>query len=409
MGILDRIKEIEDEMKRTQKNKATEGHLGSLKAKLAKLRTQLLTEDSSGGGGGGEGFGVARVGDGRVALIGFPSVGKSTLLSQLTETKSESNAVEFTTLTCIPGNLYYNDVRIQLLDLPGIIEGAAHGKGRGREVIAVAHSADMILMVLDAGREAGNKHREILEKELETCGLRLNQRPPDIAFQKKETGGITFNSTLQLTKLGDDPYKTVYKILHEYRIHNAEVLFREDASVDQLIDVIEGNRKYIKCLYVYNKIDLVTIEDVDRLARKDNSVVVACEHGKSPALNFDVLLATMWDYMGLTRIYTKRRGEKPDFDEPVVLSKERKGITVSSAVSSISKDLLDKFNYALVWGTSAKHNPQRVGKDHVLEDEDLLQVVSLTVNQEKRDKNYNKKVQAHYDKWKKKKKAALKT
>jgi ribosome-interacting GTPase 1 len=60
------------------------------------------------------GFDVAKSGDGRVALIGFPSVGKSTMLSQLTETQSETNAVEFTTLTCIPGNLIYNDVRIQV-------------------------------------------------------------------------------------------------------------------------------------------------------------------------------------------------------------------------------------------------------------------------------------------------------
>ena len=94
--------DLEDEMKRTQKNKATEGHLGHLKAKLAKLRTELLEgEKSSGGGGDGIlyymnitiefgtifscilfalGFDVARSGDGRVALIGFPSVGKSTML-----------------------------------------------------------------------------------------------------------------------------------------------------------------------------------------------------------------------------------------------------------------------------------------------------------------------------------------
>lgn len=79
MGIQERIKEIQDEMKRTQKNKATEGHLGSLKAKLAKLRTEMLQSDKS-AGGGGEGFDVAKSGDGRVALIGFPSVGKSTML-----------------------------------------------------------------------------------------------------------------------------------------------------------------------------------------------------------------------------------------------------------------------------------------------------------------------------------------
>ena len=48
----------------------------------------------------------------------------------------------------------------------------------------------------------------------------------------------------------------------QYRIHNAEVIFRDDYGVDEFIDVVEGNRKYVKCLYVYNKIDTVCIEDV---------------------------------------------------------------------------------------------------------------------------------------------------
>lgn len=74
-------------------------------------------------------------GDARVALIGFPSVGKSTLLNKLTNTHSEACAYEFTTLTCIPGKIEYNGANIQLLDLPGIIEGAAQGKGRGRQVM----------------------------------------------------------------------------------------------------------------------------------------------------------------------------------------------------------------------------------------------------------------------------------
>ena len=90
---------------------------------------------------------MSKTGAARVALIGFPSVGKSTLLSQLTGTESAQGAYEFTTLTCIPGNLYYRDTKIQILDLPGIIEGAAHGKGRGRQVIACAKSADLVLMV----------------------------------------------------------------------------------------------------------------------------------------------------------------------------------------------------------------------------------------------------------------------
>ena len=123
MGILERIKEIELEIGRTQKNKATTTHIGMLKGQLARLRTQLLTPDSGAGGGGGGGFSVPRNGDGRVALVGFPSVGKSSLLNEVTDTKSETAAYEFTTLTCIPGNIVINDTRIQMLDLPGIIEG----------------------------------------------------------------------------------------------------------------------------------------------------------------------------------------------------------------------------------------------------------------------------------------------
>ena len=106
------------------------------------------------------------------------------MLNAVTDTKSEAAAYEFTTLTCIPGNLVINDTKIQMLDLPGIIEGAAAGKGRGREVIAVAHSADLILMVLDGAREENNQHRDILTTELETMGIRLNKDPPDIYFKK---------------------------------------------------------------------------------------------------------------------------------------------------------------------------------------------------------------------------------
>ena len=223
--------------------------MGQLKAKLAKLRTQLQ-EPSSKGGASGEGFEVQRYGDARVAMIGFPSVGKSSLLTALTGTQSEAAAYEFTTLTCIPGVIHHRDAKIQLLDLPGIIEGAAEGRGRGRQVIAVCKSADLLLMVLDASRPAA--HAAILTRELEAVGMRLNRDPPAIYYKPRKTGGIAFNATAAQTKGLDATL--VQRILHEYKIHNAEVLVRGDCSADDLIDVIEGNRRYVKCLYVYNKV-----------------------------------------------------------------------------------------------------------------------------------------------------------
>ncbi|OXB81923.1 UNVERIFIED_CONTAM: hypothetical protein H355_015120 [Colinus virginianus] len=339
MGILEKISEIEKEIARTQKNKATEYHLGLLKAKLAKYRAQLL-EPSKSSAAKGEGFDVMKSGDARVALIGFPSVGKSTFLSLMTSTASEAASYEFTTLTCIPGVIEYKGANIQLLDLPGIIEGAAQG---------------WLISVLVA----------LLEKELESVGIRLNKSKPNIYFKPKKGGGISFNSTVTLTQCSE---KLVQLILHEYKIFNAEVLFREDCSPDEFIDVIVGNRVYMPCLYVYNKIDQISMEEVDRLARRPHSVVISC----GMKLNLDYLLEKLWEYLALTCIYTKKRGQRPDFTDAIIL---RKGASVEHVCHRIHRSLASQFKYALVWGTSTKYSPQRVGLTHMMEHEDVIQIV----------------------------------
>ena len=220
-GIVGRIQDIEREIARTQVNKATMSHLCSLRARLCQLRTQLLMP-AAGAAAKGEGFDVEKQGDARVALIGFPSVGKSTILSTFTSTKSEAASYEFTTLTCIPGVIHHKDCKIQLLDLPGIIEGASEGKGRGRQVIGVARSADLVLLVVDAGSGKAERQRELLERELHAVGLRLNERPPNVYYKRKATGGVMVSATCKLENITE---KDVQQVLHEYRIHSAEVLF----------------------------------------------------------------------------------------------------------------------------------------------------------------------------------------
>lgn len=364
MGILEKIADIEKEIARTQKNKATEYHLGILKAKLAKYRSELI-EIKSGSSEKGEGFDVMKSGDGRVALIGFPSVGKSTLLSKLTETASCVAAYEFTTLTCIPGVIHYpNGAKIQLLDLPGIIEGASQGKGRGKQVIAVARTADLVLIMLDATRTHHQRH--LLESELESVGIRLNKQKPNITYRKKTTGGISLTTTLKdLTHITP---KLVQHILHEYRIFHAEVIVREDHTVDELIDVIEGNRRYVKCLYCYNKIDQIGLFDLDRLAREPNTVMVSCQLG----LGLEHLLDELWEYLGLMVVYTKKTGSPPDLKEGIIL---RRSSTVEHFCHRIHRSLPSILRYSLVWGLSTKHQPQKVGLAHPLLDGDVIQLV----------------------------------
>nr|CAB3239978.1 developmentally-regulated GTP-binding protein 2-like [Phallusia mammillata] len=361
MGILEKISEIEKEIARTQKNKATEYHLGLLKAKLAKYRAQIL-EGPKNSGQKGEGFDVMKSGDARVALIGFPSVGKSTLLSTLTSTTSEAASYEFTTLTCIPGVIQHNGANIQLLDLPGIIEGAAAGKGRGRQVIAVGRTADMVVMMLDALK--GDVQKELLTKELEAVGIRLNKKPPNIYYKEKKGGGISITATCTLTKISE---KMIQLILHEYKIFNADIVFREDYGEDALIDVIVGNRKYMPCLYVYNKIDQISIEEVDRIARQPHCVVISC----NMLLNLDHFKDSMWKYLALITVYTKKPGKKPDFEDGLIL---RSGSTVEHACHAIHRTLVANFKYGQVWGLSAKYNGQHVGLSHKLCHEDVLLV-----------------------------------
>ncbi|KAF7684703.1 Developmentally-regulated GTP-binding protein 1 [Astathelohania contejeani] len=362
MSTLEKIKTIEDEMSRTQKNKATAHHLGILKAKLAKLRRELLNPPKS-SSGSEPGFDVSKSGVARIGFIGFPSVGKSTLMSNLTGTYSEIADYEFTTLTTIPGVLSYNGARLQILDLPGIIEGAKDGKGRGRQVLGVARTCSLLMIVLDVTKPL--THKQIIERELEHFGIRLNKEPPSIKINKKERGGVSV--------IGDTSIdlNTITAILHEYRINNAEVIFKSNNSytVDDLIDAIEGNRKYVPAIYVLNKIDQISVEELDIIYRIPHAIPVSAHH----KWNFDDLLAKCWEYLSLIRIYPKPKGKGIDYNEPVILRSSKR--SVSDFCNAIHKSILSKFKYALVWGTSVKHNPQKVGKDHILNDEDIVQIL----------------------------------
>jgi small GTP-binding protein len=365
MGIIEKIQQIQEELARTQKNKATEYHIGLLKGKLARYRQQLLEPPPGSSSSPGQGFEVQKSGDARVALIGFPSVGKSSLLSKVTKTKSEVAQYAFTTLTSVPGVLEYNGSEIQILDLPGIIQGASEGKGRGRQVVATAKTADLILMVLDATKP--EEQRAILERELEAVGIRLNRQKPNIVFNPKKTGGLKFNATSPPKYLNE---KLVGDILKDYKIHNAEVLVRdEDCTVEDFIDVINSShRSYIPCLYCYNKIDAVSLEETDRLARLDNSVVISV----SLELGLDDLLERIWADLSLLRIYTKPKGSAPDFTEPMVVRTARN--TIENVCDSIHRDFKNKFKYALVWGASAKHSPQKCGLQHKVAEGDVVSI-----------------------------------
>lgn len=358
------IKDIEDEIFNTQKNKATEHHIGKLKAKLARLRAEIDKRKST--GGKGKGFAIKKQGDATVGLIGFPSVGKSTLLNKFTDAQSRVGDYDFTTLNAVPGMMKYKGADIQIFDLPGLISGAAQGKGRGREVLSAVRNVDLILFMIDAQHE---DHLDIMTNELFKAGLRLNQERPDVVVRKTGEGGIFVNSTVKLSALNENIVKS---IASEYVI-NAEIIIREDITEDQLIDIFIENRVYVPAVVVVNKIDLLTASELQQkinVIKKRDCKVISISALKGSGI--DELREVIFSELRFIRVFMKPVGKKADMNEPLIL---KIGNTVEDACNKLHRDFKDKFRYASVTGPSAKHDIQKVGLDHILHDADILTIV----------------------------------
>ena len=364
MGIPEKIKAIQDEMARTQINKATEHHLGLLKAKIAKLKREQEENITKKSGIKSDGFDVRRSGDATVVFIGLPSVGKSTLLNQLTGAKSTVGAFQFTTLTVVPGMMEHRGAKIQVLDLPGIIKGASTGKGLGKRILSVARSADLVLLVLDVFQPY---HEDVLVNELGNIGIRLNQLPPNITIEKASMGGIAIAQQVKLTKITE---KHLKDILHLYGIVSARVVIREDLTSEQLSDHIAGNISYSKALTILNKIDLVDKQFLTNLKTKIKSEVI--EVSANSEINIDLLKEKIFEKLEFIRIYMRPKGGETDFKEPLIA---RQGDSVEDICNKLHRRMKKEFRYGLVWGKSVKFGGQRVGLNHILQDEDVLTII----------------------------------
>ena len=365
-SLEEQIQELEAELTKTPYNKATSKHIGRIKAKIARLRDEAVSRAMK-SSGGAEGFSVKKSGDATAVLVGFPSTGKSTLLNKLTGTDSAVAAYEFTTLTVVPGALEYKGAKIQLLDIPGLIAGAAMGKGRGKEVIGVVRGADIIIILVDVFNE---RHFDVLLKELHDAGIRINVPKPDITIKKASYGGVRLHAVGALNL----DIEEVRSILSESKMMNADVLVRGGATQDDLIDAIQGNRVYVPAFIAVNKVDLV---DKERYLEIEHDIT---ERFGSPPLmisasagyHLEEVKDAIYDCLGFIRVYLKPHGGDADLEEPLIV---RTGSTVQDVCVKLHRDFVYRFRYARVWGKSVKHPGQRVGLPHKLIDGDLLTII----------------------------------
>lgn len=339
------ISRIEKEIRDTPYHKGTEHHHGVLKAKLSKLKDELTGAGAKSGGGGGTGYAIKHSGDASVVLVGLPSVGKSTLLNAVTNAESKVGNYDFTTLGVVPGMMNYKGVSIQILDLPGIIEGAAGNKGFGRKVLSVIRASDLVVLMSDVKRL---EWFNVVEQELYNSGIRLNTRPPKMIVNKTDKGAIQVI----------DPYKSfdkkvVEEVAKEMGCSNAIVAFGEKIeNVDKLIDGFVKTRKYMPAVNLVTKVDLATNAEIKKIPNGSIKMSVGRDVG------IDEFKEKVWQGLGLVRVYLKRdRNGLADKNDPLIVKNTN---TLDDVLKVISNQMRDDVSRAYIWGSKARFAGQEV-------------------------------------------------
>jgi len=359
-STLEKIRELEERISQTKYNKSTQHAVGLYKAQLARLKEKQLARS---GGRKGEGYAVRKTGDGTVVLLGFPSVGKSTLLNALTNANSPVGSYAFTTLTVIPGVLNYKHAKIQILDVPGVVRGAAAGTGRGKEVLAVIRNSDLVIFLIDVFHP--EQYQTLLEEVYE-ASVRVNQRAPDVKIVKTARGGINIGTTVRLTKIDK---KTIEDILKEFKISNANVIIRTDIDADQLIDIIEGNKVYLPAVLAINKIDMAEEAQIKKVKNKIKPDLCISAEKK---IGIEELIELIYEKLKIIRIYLKEYNNKADMEEPLIMWENA---TLKDLCLKLHKDFADKFKFARIWGKKVKFAGQHIVKlNFELSDGDIVEL-----------------------------------
>ena len=238
---------------------------------------------------------VRREGVAQVALAGAPNAGKSSLLHALSHVQIKIGDYAFTTLRPVAALTRIGGVLVQLVEIPGLIEGAGEDRGGGRALLGVLRGADAIVYCQDA-------------------------RAPFEALKAVRTeianAGICLPSLLAATKM-------------------------DEAN--------EGNLAALQASVPEMPVVGVSIIDDESLAMFKEAV---------------------WKLTGLIRVYL--RHDKQVDEEPMAL---QPGATVADVAMNIHKEMGTSFRNARIWGPSARFDDQQVGRDHPVQDGDIVEIV----------------------------------
>jgi len=314
----EKVGALEDLIATVPKHKGTDKLRADLRRRLSQLRKEATSKKR---GGRGDLYVVQKEGAAQITLTGFPNSGKSSILACLTNAKPIIAEYPISTLAPLPGMMSFEDIKIQLVDLPPIGNEATDGWVSG-----ILRYADALLIVVDLTEDA-DVQAELLIDQLEHWNIKIPPNPPLV---KGGGGGL-----------------------------------RQIAEGRNSVGVFKS------ALVVANKKDLLERDDnFVRLTEKYGNLYQIVAVSAQKKENLEELRRAIFDISGIIRVYSKPPGKEPDLNTPFTIPS---GSTVLDLARFIHKDFLFHLKHARVWG-SAKFEGQRVEKNYILSDKDIVEL-----------------------------------
>jgi ribosome-interacting GTPase 1 len=342
---------------------------GQVKKKMAVLRREMEERKAKRTGRGGSKFFIEKEGAAQVVLLGVTNVGKSCLLSVVTNANVEVSAATYTTREPVPAVMNFEDVQFQVVEAPAVMEGSADGRAWGLQSLALARNADGLILMVDLSCDAVAQLSLVLG-ELEKARVLVSKPRGRVDIDRRYMGaGLRI---ILVGRLVDCSMREVEVLLRSYRIGDAVVKISGEVTLDEVEDAIFESTTYRPAVVVANKLDVAGAEaNLRRLERFVDGrfplVAVSCEK----RVGLERLGETLFRELGVIRVYTKEPGVREPSQRPFTL---RRGATLADLARNIHSDFERDFVFARVWAERLVFSPQKVGLSFALEDGDVVEI-----------------------------------
>ena len=351
------------------KHKGTMKLRGRIKKKMALMRKDIEERKQKRAGRSGPKLFIEKEGAAQVALLGLTNVGKSCLLSVVTNADIVVSPVAYTTRKPEPGVLYFEDMQLQIVETPALMDGSAGGRAGGLLSIGIARNADGMILMVDLSFDPVSQLNLILS-ELEKARVLINKPKGRVDIDRRYMGaGLR---VILVGKILDGNIRDVEALLRSYRIGDAMVKIMGEVSLEDVEDSIFESTVYRPAVIIANKLDTKEakknfVQLKEFVAGRIPIVAVSCEKKEG----LENIGKVLFETLDLIRIYTKEPGVRKPSNRPFTLPR---GATVVDLAKNIHTDFQKDFAFARVWSKRLKFSPQKVGLSFLLDDGDIVEL-----------------------------------